>query len=90
MHEISRSKQKENEILEKARTAEEKKRQQERELQMQRQKKKLAQAAYEEWLDKKDRNEELNRSVGLNKSLSASMSSLPPFYPASKTIPFGR
>jgi hypothetical protein len=54
-------------------------------------KKELGKIAYLEWLDKKD-EQELNqsRNSNLNKSLSNSMSSLPPFYPSSKTIPFGR
>ncbi len=55
-----------------------------------RQKKKLAEKAFLEWLDKKE-DEEINKpSSNMNRSLSASMASLPPFYPTSRTIPFGR
>jgi hypothetical protein len=44
-------------------------------------KRRLAQQSYREWLAKKD--EELDKP---KKSLSSSMTSLPPFYPASRTI----
>ena len=56
-----------------------------------REKKKLAEKAFLEWLDKKE-DEEINKSSSnnMNRSLSASMASLPPFYPTSRTIPFGR
>ena len=46
-----------------------------------------AKQAYEEWLTKKLTEED---EKPLNKSMSASMNSLPPFYPNSRTIPFGR
>jgi hypothetical protein len=49
--------------------------------------KKLAEISYYEWLDKK---EKLEDSKELSRSLSSSMNALPPFYPSSKTIPFGR
>ncbi len=50
--------------------------------------KKIAELSYLEWLDKKELLED--EKGKLNKSLSSSMSALPPFYPTSKCIPFGR
>lgn len=51
-----------------------------------RKKKELAQKSFYEWLDKK----ELTTDIKNSKSMSTSMNSLPPFYPTSKIIPFGR
>lgn len=50
-----------------------------------RKKKELAQKSFYEWLDKKEQSE-----FKKSKSMSTSMNSLPPFYPTSKIIPFGR
>jgi hypothetical protein len=83
-------KRKEDELNHRLLSASEKKKQKEQEEQEKQKKKQLAKLSYLEWLDKKDQDQQLNQSTNLNKSLSASMSSLPPFYPASKTIPFGR
>ena len=43
--------------------------------------------AYEEWLDKKEEEMINNAERSMN---STSMSALPPFYPSSRTIAFGR
>lgn len=43
--------------------------------------------AYEEWLDKKEEEMIKNAERSLN---ATSMSALPPFYPSSRTIAFGR
>jgi hypothetical protein len=88
---VSRVKKKEEVLKEKVESATERERQKKMEQREKEKKKELGQKAYLEWLDKKD-EQELNtsRHSNLNKSLSNSMSSLPPFYPSSRTIPFGR
>lgn len=50
-----------------------------------RKKKELAQKSFYEWLDKKEKDE-----FKKSRSLSSSMNALPPFYPTSRIIPFGR
>lgn len=89
-------KQKEEELNERAKSEAEKRKQRAAERQNRLKKRALAEQAYQEWLDKKENQLErdaLNRSrigsANLNRSLSASMNSIP-FYPASKTIPFGK
>lgn len=51
-----------------------------------RDKRERARQSYLEWLEKKEEEKSLKSS----RALSSSMSSLPPFYPNSRTIPFGR
>lgn len=89
-------KQKEDELNERAKSEAEKRKQRAAERQNRLKKRALAEQAYQEWLDKKENqlerdalNRSRNGSVNLNRSLSASMNSIP-FYPASKTIPFGK
>lgn len=81
------AKKKESQIQEKF--SSEKLKQQEKELKEKekQERKKLAEQSYNEWLDKKEKQDDMKE---LNRSLSSSMSALPPFYPSSKTIPFGR
>ena len=52
-----------------------------------RKQKKLNDKAFEEWLMKKEQ-ESLKKNTSLN-SIN-NIETLPPFYPSSKTIPFGR
>ncbi len=68
---------------EKARLKEEKEKEKE-------ERKKMAEISYLEWLDRKEMVEE--NKTNLNRSTSVSMNSIVrvPFYPNSRTIPFGR
>lgn len=81
------AKKKENQIQEKLSTEKQKERDKKQKEKDKEERKKLAQVSYYEWLDKK---EQLDDKKELSRSLSSSMSALPPFYPSSKTIPFGR
>jgi hypothetical protein len=48
-------------------------------------KKEMSKKAYEEWLAKKEEYSSLLRSSSIN-----NIDFLPPFYPSSRVIPFGR
>lgn len=81
------AKKKENQINEKLNTEKQKEREKQQKEKEKQERKKLAEISYYEWLDKKEKLEDTKE---LNRSLSSSMNALPPFYPSSKTIPFGR
>lgn len=83
------NKKKEEQINEKLNSEKEKARQKRLKEKEKEERKKLAEISYLEWLDKKDDDEE-KKSTNLNRSMSNSMSAMPPFYPNSRTIPFGR
>ncbi|CAF0930911.1 unnamed protein product [Brachionus calyciflorus] len=79
------AKKKEEEIKERLNSKKEEERLKHLEEMEKKKKKEIAKKSFYEWLDKKDQDD-----FSKSKSLSASMSSLPPFYPTSRIIPFGR